>query len=575
MAPGISSAADCASGHQRSEGVGRLVLLVLLAIALLFPSIARAQGTQGGVNDLGSAPVIDRDRTDRVAPRLERGPVIPAASVPAPQVAPASPSATSVQLTRVRYEGTTLRTSVLDEAVASFIGQPLTNATLQRVANAVTAAYGRSDIAFYAVSIPAQAPVGGEIKVRIVEGRIKNYALGGISPSAPVKLIGAHMRRLMREAPLRKSTLERTLSLLRDIPGQTVNVAVRQMPTAGDLILDVIIKRKQLDIGLTIDNSGVSNVVEGVQAQLSVAAHGVIREGDSTRVSAYLPFYPDRYTYYSLSHSTPIGSNGLNLSANFAQVNTKSRGTQIKGEATLAGVSLTYPIIRSYKKNLSASLSLDGIDSTNYYLDTEFGDYRSRAVRAGLSWSDVGPKNGYAASAVVSQGINAIGAKAFTGFSEIDFSKVNIQAVGVKTIASNLTAKVTVKGQYSKDKLPVTERFSLGGRGAGMAYRIGTLTSDQALASSLELSWSLPAKSPVLKATSLFTYADGAVAHSVARPYYGIAAQDYSLASVGGGVRVGVGKGWRASAEVALPVKRPSTAYSKKARFFFGLGRAF
>ena len=270
-----------------------------------------------------------------------------------------------------------------------------------------------------------------------------------------------------------------------------------------------------------------------------------------------------------------MGSNGLTLSANFAQVNTKSRGTHIKGEATLAGVSLTYPIIRSYKKNLSASLSLDGINSTNYYLDTEFGDYRSRAVRAGLSWSDVGPKNGYATSAVVSQGINAIGAKAFTGFSEIDFSKINIQAIAVKTVSTNLTAKVTVKGQYSKDKLPVTERFSLGGRGAGMAYRIGTITSDQALASSVELSWSLPAKSPVLKATSLFAYVDGAVAHAVARPYYGIAAQDYSLASAGGGVRVGVGKGWRASAEIALPVKRPNDTYSRKARFFFGLGRAF
>ena len=563
------------SRPQGVVGVRKLVLLALLSIALLFPAIAQAQGTQAGVNDLGSAPVIDRDRSDRVTPRLERGPSLPAASAPSPQVAPAAASAASVHLTRVRYEGTTLRASILDEAVASFIGQPLTNATLQGVANAVTAAYGRSDIAFYAVSIPAQVPLGGEIRVRIVEGRIKNYALSGISPSAPVKLIGAHMARLMREAPLRKSTLERTLSLLRDIPGQTVNVAVRQMPTAGDLILDVIIKRKQVDIGITIDNSGVSNVVEGVQAQLSIAMHGILREGDSTRVAAYLPFYPDRYTYYSLSHSTPIGSNGLNLSANFAQVNTKSRGTHIKGEASLAGIALTYPIIRSYKKNLSASLSLDGIDSTNYYLDTEFGDYRSRAMRAGLSWSDVGPKNGYAVSAVVSQGLSGLGAKAFTGFSEVGFAKVNVQAVGVKTITSNMTAKLTVKGQYSKDKLPVTERFSLGGRGAGMAYRIGTLTSDQALASGLELSWSLPAKSPVLKATSLFAYVDGAVAHSVARPYYGIVAQDHSLASVGGGVRVGVGKGWRASAEVALPVKRPNDAYSKKARFFFGLGRAF
>src|SRR3546814_2292023 len=59
--------------------------------------------------------------------------------------------------------------------------------------------------------------------------------------------------------------------------------------------------------------------------------------------------------------------------------------------------------------------------------------------------------------------------------------------------------------------LPISERFPLGGRGAGMAFRTGTLTAEQAIAGSAELSWSLPARSPLLKASALFVALDGAL----------------------------------------------------------------
>jgi len=292
-------------------------------------------------------------------------------------------------------------------------------------------------------------------------------------------------------------------------------------------------------------------------------------------MSGYLPFYPDRYQYYSLSHSTPIGSNGLTLSAQAAHVQTRSRDNRTKGEATLAGLTLSYPILRSAKSNLSVTASVDGIDSDNYFLDIRFGDYRSRALRLGASWSRADATSGYALSAVVSQGLNALGARPFAGFSETGFTKVNVQAIAVQGISRKLSLRTSVKGQYSKDDLPVTERFPLGGRGAGMAFRTGTLTAEQAVAGSAELTWSLPARSPLLKASALFIAVDGALAHGTARPVYRLAAQDYSLASAGGGVRLGLGPKWRVSAEVAVPVKRPDPAYSRKARFFFGVGRAF
>lgn len=557
---------------------GRMWDWLSMAAAACLLSAAPAAGAQIANPGTGaaSAPAIDRERADRVEPGIPSAPpATPRPPAPSVNLSPGAEPAASVRLARVIYMGASLPAAGLDKAVAPFTGRPLTRETLQEVAGAVSAAYARSDIAFYAVSIPAQIPAAGQLIVRVVEGRVTDYRLAGLSPSMPVRLIDAHMKRVMAGAPLRKSVLERALSLMRDIPGQTVDARVRQGVKAGDLIIDLIVKRKQLQIGVMIDNSGVSNVVDGVQAQLSVTANGVLREGDSTRVAGYLPFYPERYQLYSLSHSTPIGTNGMTLSANAAHVKSRQRDGMIEGEATLAGIAISHPLIRSNKSNLTVNASIDGVDSSNYYLDVRFGDYKSRAVRLGASWSNADGTSGEAASAVVSQGVGILGAKAFAGFSEIGFTKANMQAVAVRSLSKRLSVKISVKGQYSRDRLPVTERFALGGRGAGMAFRLGVRTAEQAAAASAEVSWTLPPKTVPFKEAALFAYADGAVAHAVARPFYRLAAEDYSLASAGGGVRVALGGKWRASAEVAVPVKRPDRAHSGRAQFFFGLGRAF
>lgn len=563
-------------GPMKAEFWRQFAALVITNIAIFLLSVPGMAQERGGiVNDPGAAPIIDRDRTDRLEPQIGRPPSPAARPAPTPTIgiAPSTRPASDTPLTGLRYVGASLPRAPLDAAAAPYIGRPLDRETLQGVANAIGGVYAKSDIAFYAVSIPAQTPTGGMLTVQLTEGKLRDFTLVGTSPSMPTRLIRAHMKRLVGDRPLGKSALQRALSLLRDIPGQTVEANVRQHGQPGDLILDLVVKRKQLQIGVLIDNSGVNNVLTGMQAQLSVTINGLAREGDSTRLSGYLPFYPDRYQYYSLSHSTPIGSNGMTLTASAAQVDTTSRPARIKGEATFAGLTLNYPVIRSYRTNLSVSASLDGIDSSNYFLDTRFGDYRARALRLGASWSQVDEKDGYALSAVVSRGLDAFHAKPFTGFSETVFTKVNVQAVAANSLTGKLALRTTIKAQYSRDNLPVTERFALGGRGAGMAFNIGTLTAERALAGSTELSWSLPAKSPLLKKSAVFLFADGAVAHATARPAFALPPEDYSLASAGVGLRVGLGPKWRASIEAALPVKRPATDYSRKARVFFGLGR--
>lgn len=544
----------------------RIMLALLLALGA--PAMAQEPREPRAVSP---APTIDRDRSDRVAPAFPDAPVI---TTPRPAI-DVGASAGGGVLRKTRIEGSSLPPASLDAVTAPFVGQPITTERLKALADAVGAAYARSDVAYYAVMIPPQTLTEGALTIRVTEGAVKQYTLAGATMSTPTRLIEAHIARIMRGAPLRKSVLERSLSLMRDIPGQTVEARIRQLDTSGALSLDLTLSRKQVQISLRFDNDGVSNVVSAFQAQASAQVNGLLRDGDSTRVTGYLPLYPDRYQYYSISHSTPIGSNGMTVTFSGSTVRTRSIDGNLEGRASLAGVSVNYPLIRSYKKNLSLTASLDGVNSDNYFLDIRFGDYRSRAVRAGLSWADADERKGFALALVASQGLDALGARPFPGFSESGFAKVNLQGVAVKPLSKNIYVKTTAYVQYSRDKLPVTERLAIGGRGAGRAFRAGIVTGDSGVAGQLEIGWTPPKVPPKLKGSALFAFVDGGAVRTVARPFYNLPAERISLASVGGGARIAFGGKWSLSIEAAMPVKRPAEGYGRSPRLFAGIGRSF
>lgn len=525
------------------------------------------------VDPLSEAPVVDRDRLDRREPELPRGPAVP--ELPRQVAPPTVPqlSAAAGTVSSVYVQGSTLDRAMLAEATAPMRGRPITRETLQDIANAVSTAYGESDVAFFSVSIPSQVPLGGRVLVKVVEGRITEYALQGATRSTPTRLIDAQMRRLLTDGPTRKARLERTLALLREIPGQTVQAQLRPAGEPGALALDLTVRRQQVELAINVNNRGVINVVEGAQAQVQVRLNGLVREGDATIATTYVPVHPDRYQFYTLSHSTPLGAEGTRLGFSGAYVRTRTRDTRILGEAKQFGVSIAHPVIRSNRRNLTASLSLDGTDSDNYYLDTAFGGFRTRALRAGLSWSDIAEKGGYSASLSVSRGLDALGARPFAGYSQPDYTKVNLQAAAVKQIAPAVLVKATLRAQYSDDLLPTTERFSLGGEGAGLAYRIGVALGERALAGGAELSWKVLGPMRDSRGLTVFAYGDAATAKSLARPVYNLPARDYSLASAGAGVRVAPTTKWTATAQLAFPIDTPYPGMRKVPRLFFSVSR--
>jgi hemolysin activation/secretion protein len=560
----------------RARAIGRIALFATALLAGLgaHPTMAQ-QATMPGIQDdsrLDPVPTVDRDRSDRTQPRL-----------PVPATSPALPGSTvsvtagpsQTNLTNVRFVGVSLSPATLLRVARPFIGKPITPENLQALATAVGQAYAASDIAYYAIMIPPQTPTNGVLTVKVTEGAITQYTLNGKPGGKATPRIAEQIARLMHEKPLHKSGLDRALTLIRGLPGETVTAQMRQIGTTGDLIMDVTSHRKIADVKVTIDNTAIANVIQAFQAQVDVGFNNVLHDGDRFHVSSYLPIHPDRYQFYTAGYSVPLTASGLSLGFNAAHLYTRSTDSSSVGKATLGGITLSLPLILSSKTNLSLTGALDGTDSSNYFLDSAFGSYRTRVARLGAAYSQADARNGFAISLVASHGLGALGAQAFAGFSQEGFTKINGQAVVVRSLGKSVTIKATTRVQYSTSLLPVIERAVLGGPDAGRAFDIGSLTGDKAVTGSIETSYTLPIKSKLLRGTAVYGFVDGALAGTVARPYYALPADNFSLASAGGGIRVRLREKWTGSVELAVPVKRPSTAYSNRARVFFGIGSTF
>ncbi|MDT9071557.1 hypothetical protein RSW38_25830, partial [Escherichia coli] len=67
----------------------------------------------------------------------------------------------------------------------------------------------------------------------------------------------------------------------------------------------------------------------------------------------------------SLQYTTPIGTEGLTLSAAGAYQETRPTSIPIEGDATFLTAGLAYPVLLNFTRDLTVNASIDHIESSN------------------------------------------------------------------------------------------------------------------------------------------------------------------------------------------------------------------
>jgi hemolysin activation/secretion protein len=551
--------------------VGASVLFVAHAAAAqdAISNATRLQPPQNVGSAAGSL-ITDQQRPDRA-------PIVPQAQAStlqqaAPVVGLRQPAQTAV-LRSVKFEGSTIPDEDLYTALSAFEGKPVTNELLQALANAVTAAYAKSNIALFNVYIPPQTLAEGQVTVQVTEGSIGQVILTGDVKTRHLRLLRKYAAKLAEERPLTRATLERYLSLIRDIPGLKVVPALTGSKTPGVQVLTLDIDRTPYRAQLTFDDRGIARLGR-IQAQAQFTAYSVFQQGDQTVISvAAPPLEVSRFQFVSIAHSTPIGADGLRLGGNFSYLRTRPKdsvpGRNLTGTAKTAGINLSYPIKRSYNENLYVTASLDGQDADNAAFSQTFSSDHSRAVRLAGSWSKQAARNASSVSLSVSQGVDILSATVDSRLTDKDYRKLNILVARNQALTDRLIARVKATAQLSEKRLPNVEQFTLGGEQFGRAFATAYLLGDEGVAVSGELAYITKAILPRwFKSSEVYGFGDWG--QTTFRERVGFVPRTTTeIASVGMGARFNYGDKIVFNVEGATAVEKPESL-DDAWRFSFG-----
>lgn len=500
----------------------RLTLMAIAALAL--PGLAAAQTAPSRI-----APPTRPDQTPTPARPLQE-------PVATPRAEQAPPTIQPFVLRGVRIEGSTLPPALLAAKYQPFIGRSLDGSSLIQISDAVASAYQGSGVALYTVAIPEQDFADGVVQLVAREGYIESVAIDGPRGRRQRELIAAYVGKLRAEKPLRQATLQRYVSLIRDIPGLTVDLQLQAGEQPGGVKLAIRARPNRVQAGIGINNRGTA-FLGRTQVQADLLFNSAFRQGDQTQFTVAAPTEPKLFQYYAAAHSQPIGANGTRVQVSAGYLRTRPLAAGLRGHATSAGVQLTHPLIRSFDKDLYVTVGFDGANSDNAFFGFTFSDDRTRVARGSLAFNASTRKSLFAISAALSQGVSGLGARTLDpAVSELDFTKVNGRVAYNRSLGGPVIVRLTAAGQYSGDRLPGAEQFALGGDEFGRAYQASLIAGDYGYAGAAELALR-PQKLPAaLAGSELYGFVDGGKVWYRGRN--GFSTQSADLGSAGGGARI-------------------------------------
>jgi hemolysin activation/secretion protein len=449
-----------------------------MLLAAPLPALAQAGLGQRG---------FDADRIDARQPRPPGGVALPAAPVPAA----AAPALPDIAIADVAVAGLPEdQRGRLRDAVLPFIGQRLATRTLGQLTAAVVAALRAGDIATFDLTLPEQDFAQGLVVFRFLPGRVAEIAFEGEIEGTDLSLTRAYAEAIRAEAPLRTSTLERYLLLMNQTPGRRVEARLEPIgPGAQRLVLNL--RPTLIRFGFGLDNLGARELGD-VQATLGATLFGLLREGDSTRVTVGAPTDLRLFRYYALRHQQPIGTDGatIAISASALDIRRTDRNA-LEGQAYALGLQAVLPLVRAARQSVDLFAAFDTTDNTTSIGAIRNANEATRVLRAGVSaaYRSEALGTSFGAAIVASNGIDGLGARQnVAAYGGPEFQKVSLQLFASQPLFDNaLVLRLRGTAQAADRRLPASEQLTYGGVAFGSAFRGAVLAGDDGLAGSVTL----------------------------------------------------------------------------------------
>lgn len=454
-----------------------------------------------------------------------------------------------------------------------------------------------------AVQVPPQQIDDGTIRLDVLMARMAAVQVrGDAGPSE--KLLTRYIDNIAAEPVFNSHQAERYLLLARDIPGLDVRLSLRPLQgQPGNVIGEFSVIRTPIFADVSVQNLG-SRAVGRFGALARMRVNGLTGLGDETSFTAFTTLDLDEQQVVQVGHDMRLGSEGLTLGGNFTYswTDPSIAGADFRSETLVAGLDLTYPVIRSQAINLFATLGFEYIDQqvdfgalplTEDTLSILYGRIAYNEIsRASISGADgfsvIEPNWGMYASLELRQGLDIFGASEGCGLnfvrcatpgyippSRVEGDPTALVLRGEARFDYRPQPEVTFtlapRFQYSPDPLFSYEEISGGNYTIGRGFDAGAVIGDSGVGVRAEFAYgSLVPEEPTASAFQPFAFFDAQWTWDQDRATRNLNPQ--KIFSVGGGLRATIRNAIRAEAYVAAPLNRTDfQTQTGDVRFLFNI----
>ncbi len=368
-------------------------------------------------------------------------------------------------------------------------------ADLRVLAARITAFYNRRGYFLAQAYVPAQDIAGGTVTIAVIEARYGKIGLNNRSNLSDRTANGV-LAGLDSGDHVATGPLERRLLLLSDIQGVAVRSTLSPGSAVGtsDLLVDLDPGRR---ITGSIEGDNAGNRYTGAwRTGGTVNLNNAAGIGDVLSLRVLTSF--DGLAYGRVSYQALVGKATVGVA--FAhldyELGREFKSLDASGNAEIASIYASYPLIRSRRSNLYL---LGGVDAK--WFEDKLGFIPSESHRRtqvgsiGLSGDyhdDFGGGGWSAYSASVSVGnldirgaeeraFDAATARADGGYGKFQFGFSRLQ-----TVTGPLSVFGAIRGQVAFDNLDISEKMELGGAYAVRAYPEGEAYGDQGYVATVE-----------------------------------------------------------------------------------------
>jgi hemolysin activation/secretion protein len=469
------------------------------------------------VPDAGS---LLREQQQQQAPRLPDS--LPKPDESAVERSPLTDSGVKVVVQGFRFVGIEgmATEAELQELLKDAVGKEQGLTDLQRLAGLVTD-YLRGKGFFLARAyLPNQDVTAGIIEIVVLGGRVDGGAT--IRAKEPRRIRDSVLRGMIDSSvksgeALHESKLERSLTLLNDLPGITAHGTLERGATSGStkVLLDVA-EGPLLGGGISGDNFG--NRYTGVwRSTGSASVNDPFGIGDqfSLSLTGAEGLFQGRAAYNTQLHSSGL-KGGVSYTGLYYKIGKELESLSANGRADTIGANLSYPILRSRTFSLWSNLSYEFRMMDDYANNALT---RDRDIHVGTFDLSASGYDNFGGGGLTSLRLATTGgglklgeksddqadmatAKTAGGYFKFSYSVARLQR-----LIGDLSLFASASGQLAGSNLDSSEKFILGGPAGVRSYPVGEASGDEGHCFTTELRYDVPIKT-VLGSLQLVGFLD-------------------------------------------------------------------